>query len=622
MAQAETKKVDWANLRKAVAYARRLWPLIRPQWPQLILVILGMALFAGGYAARIFVLGKFLNVMNRHNRDAVTDEVALALLQEVAPLAGILFVGAVGMAVGTYLKQYYQGYLRSSTIMNLQRHIVDRVLKQPMSFFNTERKGALMSRMTTNARSAGQLVQIMLDVVLAQPLIMIGVVSVLLYFSPMLTLMTFVVFPIVLGPVLLFAGKIRSATRKKYKKLEASGNFFHQMLDGIRVVKGYRLEDSQREEFRRVSQDVFTRERKVARYKGSARFGVEFTYNTLLALGLFGVGFVMTADWFRDSGGLVLFVTYFAGLIFLYDPARKLGHSVNEIQESTAGLDRVFELMDREPEIQDKPGAIEAPHEFSKIEFDAVGFEYIENHPVLSDIHIAVRRGEMVALVGQSGHGKSTLMDLIPRFYDPTEGAIRVDGTDLRDFRQESWLRNIAIVNQDTFLFNNSVRDNIRAGRPDATEDEIIQAAKAAHIWAEIQEMPQGLDTKLGDRGVTISGGQRQRIAIARAFLRKSPILLLDEATSSLDTQSEREVQKALDELIEECTVFAVAHRLSTVRNADLILVLNEGRIIERGTHDQLMQLDGAYAAAYRLQHGSETEPGAEQPAHSESANA
>jgi ABC-type multidrug transport system fused ATPase/permease subunit len=204
--------------------------------------------------------------------------------------------------------------------------------------------------------------------------------------------------------------------------------------------------------------------------------------------------------------------------------------------------------------------------------------------------------------------GKSTLMDLIPRFYDPTRGAIKVDGVDLRDVRTESWLENIAIVSQETFLFNTTIRHNIMCGKPEAGEDEVIEAAKAAHIWHDIEKMPEGLDTKLGDRGVTVSGGQRQRIAIARAFLRKAPILLLDEATSSLDTESEREVQAALDQLIEGCTVFAVAHRLSTIRDADEIMVLNEGQIIERGTHDELIKLNRAYANAYRLQVGEETE--------------
>lgn len=606
------QKVDWANIRKAVRYGRRMWPLLKPNWPQFVLIVIGIVLFAGGNAMRIVVIKPFLGIVSPEDASGVTQQAAESIISQVTPLAGILFAGAICMAVGTFLKQYYQGYLKASTVINLQREIVPRLLKQPMAFFNTERKGALMARMTSNVRSAGQLVQIMLDVVLAHPLSMIGVIAVLLYTSPLLTLYTFVIFPVVLVPVLLFAGKIRKATRKKHKKVEASGNFFHQMLDGIRVVKSYRLEDAQREEFKRVSSEVFKQERKVARYKGTARFGVEITYNSLLAAALFGMGLVMTMQWFDQVGGLPMFVQFFAGLILLYDPARKLGHAVNEIQESTAGLDRVFELMDRKPEIRDKSGAKEAPSEFQAIDFEHVGFAYNTRQPVLRAIDFRVQRGQMIAFVGQSGAGKSTLMDLIPRFYDPTQGAIRVDGIDLRDFQHESWLRNIAIVSQETFLFNTTIRHNIQVGRPEASEDEIIEAAKAAHIWSEIATMPDGLDTRLGDRGVTVSGGQRQRIAIARAFLRRSPILLLDEATSSLDTHSEREVQNALDELIEGCTVFAVSHRMSTIRNADLILVMHEGQIIEQGNHEELIALNGSYAAAYRLQHGEAKQPAEE----------
>ncbi|MCA8947129.1 MAG: ABC transporter ATP-binding protein, partial [Planctomycetes bacterium] len=471
-------------------------------------------------------------------------------------------------------------------------------------------KGALMSRMTANTSAASGLVKIVIESVISQPVTIVAVLGVLLYTSAVLSLATFVVFPVVLIPVMLFAGKIRKATRKKYQKVEASGNFFIQMLDGIRVVKSYRLEPEQKAEFERVSEDVFRRDRKVARYKGTSRFSVEFTYNALMAGGLFLVGFLMSLPWMQGpNGGLGMFVQFFAGLVFLYDPARKLGHSLNDVQESTAALDRAFELLDRESEIQDSSGAVEAPREFKQIKFENVEFHYDEGRPVLRDISFDVKRGQMIAFVGQSGMGKSTLMDLIPRFYDPTGGSIRIDGTDLRDMKMESWLRNIAIVSQETFLFNTTIRQNIMTGKPDATEEEVIEAAKAAHVWHDIEKMPEGLETKIGDRGVTLSGGQRQRVAIARAFLRKAPLLLLDEATSSLDTGSEREVQKALDGLIQGCTVFAVAHRLSTIRRADQIIVLNEGRIIERGDHEQLMKLSGAYANAFRLQQGEESEP-------------
>ncbi|MBZ0135787.1 MAG: ABC transporter ATP-binding protein/permease [Planctomycetes bacterium] len=602
-------KFDWLNLRTALMYFRRLWPFLKPQWPQLSLALVGTVMYSGGYAMRLLAVRPFLKLMgDLQAKQAGIENLAVEALKDSLPYAGILFGGALLMSVGTYLRQYYMGYVQSYTVINLQRKMVDHVLTQPMAFFNTERKGALMSRMTSNTSAASKLVKIVIEGVLSHPVTMVAVLGVLLYTSPILSLATFVVFPVVLVPVMLFAGKIRHATRSKYKKTEAASNFFHQMLDGIRVVKSYRLEGEQREEFERVSEEVFRRARKVARYKGSSRFAVEFTYNTLMALGLLLVGFFVTTTWFSESGGMATFAQFFLGLVFLYDPARKLGHSINDVQESTAALDRAFELLDRKPEIVDRAGAKEAPAAFEEIEFRNVEFHYNQGQPVLRDVSFNVKRGKMVAFVGQSGMGKSTLMDLIPRFYDPTGGGIYVDGQDLRDLQNESWLRNIAIVSQDTFLFNTTIRRNILTGKPDATEAELIEAAKAAHIWHDIEKMPKGLDTPLGDRGVTLSGGQRQRVAIARAFLRKAPILLLDEATSSLDSGSEREVQKALDELIEGCTVFAVAHRLSTIRGADTILVLNEGRIIERGSHDDLMKLNGAYAGAYRLQQGEEAD--------------
>lgn len=619
------KKLDLMNVRKALGLFRRLWPFLRPQWKQCLMVVLGMALDAAGGAARLLVIGPFAAYAISMQKgaapapDTAADNAGAAAeatatlpkgMQEVMdhflPYAILLVFAALAMAFGTLLKQYFTGYVQSRTVINLQKSLLDRVLAQPMTFFNAQRKGALMSRMTANAGGAGQLVKLMFESVLSSPLSMIALLSVMLYTSPILTLVVFVIMPVVLLPVVLFAAKIRKATKKKYQRLEASGNFFHQMLEGIRVVKSYRLENAQREEFQRVSDEVFKRDRKVARYKGLSRFGIEITYNSVFALGLIMVGLMLTSKWFGEIGGLETFLPFFAGLVLLYDPARKMGHALNDVQESTSTLDAVFELYDRKPEIADQSGARPAPHDFSEIAFENVVFAYDPQRPVLRGIDFKVKRGQMVAFVGQSGMGKSTLMDLIPRFYDPLGGAIRVDGTDLREFSVESWLKNIAIVSQETFLFNTTIRQNIMAGKPDATEEEVIQAARAAHIWDDIQATPQGLDTPLGDRGVNLSGGQRQRLAIARAFLRRAPILLLDEATSSLDTNSEREVQKALDELIEGCTVFAVAHRLSTIRNADQILVLAHGRIIERGTHDELMTLGGAYATAVKLQQGAE----------------
>ena len=605
MNMAEEKKGDMISLGKAAGMLRRLWPFVRPQWPQFALVLLGICLDAAGNAARLWVIARF--VQSEFVFGKVDDQAAVQAQQALGdflPLAGILMLGALAMATGSLLKQYFTGYVQARTIINLQRAVLGRVLSQPMTYFNAQRKGTLITRLTANTAGAGSLLRTFIEGVLAGPAVIVALGAVMFYTSPSLSLLTLVTIPAVLVPVIVYAAKIRKATRTKYRKLEASGNFFLQTLDGIRVVKGYRLEGAQREEFERVSDQVFLKERKVARYKGLSRFGIEITYNGVMAAALLGAGLVMATQWFEQMGGIGTFVAFFAGLLLLYDPARKLGHSLNDIQESTSALEAVFETHDREPEIADMHGAREAPHDFAQIAFEHVTFEYAPGRPVLRDVDFKVGRGQMVAFVGGSGMGKSTLMDLIPRFYDPVEGRICVDGTDLREFRLESWLRNIAIVSQETFLFNTTIRQNILCGKPDASEDELIQAARAAHIWEEIRQMPQGLDTPLGERGVNLSGGQRQRVAIARAFLRKAPILLLDEATSSLDSASEREVQLALDELIHGCTVFAIAHRLSTIRGADMILVFSHGRIVESGSHEELMQLNGQYAAAVRMQQG------------------
>ncbi|MCC6572660.1 MAG: ABC transporter ATP-binding protein [Planctomycetes bacterium] len=608
----KSNKLDWLNVRKAFGFLGRLWPFLKPQWPQLLICGVGMILLSAGSAMRVTAIRPFVELTKDVSK--LTDTDLESMFRAVAPMAFILGAGGLMMAVGTLLKQYFMGYAQANTRILLQKELVRRLLAQPMAYFNTERKGALMSRLTVNAGGASTLVKLAIDDLVHHPISIIFLLGVMVYTSPLLTLATLIVFPMVLGPVMLFAGKIRRATKKKFSGMEDQGNFFVQMFDGIRVIKAFRLNNAQTEEFSRVSREVFLRERRVARYKGLARAGIEASYNLILAGGFGLIAWMLTQQWFRDQGGFPMFMQFFVAVIFLYDPARRFGNSLNEIQDSTTALDKVFELYDKPPEPADPPTARDAPVDFKEIEFDHVGFEYVAGRPVLADVTCKVARGQMIAFVGQSGMGKSTLMDLIPRFYDPVAGAIRVDGIDLREVKRESWLSRISMVSQETFLFNTTIRHNIMTGRPDATEAEVIESAKAANIWDEIKALPQGLDTKLGDRGVNLSGGQRQRVAIARAFLKKAPILLLDEATSNLDTRSEREVQNALDHLVAGCTVFVVAHRLSTIRKADQILVFHQGHVVERGTHAELAALGGHYASALQLQQG-EPEPVAERVA-------
>ena len=300
------------------------------------------------------------------------------------------------------------------------------------------------------------------------------------------------------------------------------------------------------------------------------------------------------------SGNFVSFIT---ALILLYTPVKNLGNNLNAVQFSFFSIERIFEVLDSVPEIRDKENAVVMGREHANIEFKDVWFEYVENVPVLKNINLQIKQGETIALVGNSGGGKTTIVNLLPRFYDIKSGSISIDGIDIRDYTLESLRQNIAVVFQDNFLFSGTIRDNILLGNENATEEQINQAVKMAYLDEFIASLQEGLNTQIGERGILLSGGQKQRVAIARAFLKDAPIIILDEATSALDNKAEAIVQKAIDNLMQDKTVFVIAHRLSTVRNADKITVINEGRLVELGNHDELMSIEnGQYKALYDMQ--------------------
>jgi len=313
-----------------------------------------------------------------------------------------------------------------------------------------------------------------------------------------------------------------------------------------------------------------------------------------------GYGSYLIVNGTISSGNFVSFIT---ALILLYTPIKSIGKNYNAMQVSFLAIERLVEILDMEPTVTDKPNAIAMNGVKKDIHFNHVNFEYKEGIPVLKNINLNVKAGSTVALVGNSGGGKTTIVNLIPRFYDVNQGSITIDGTDIRDFSLESLRNNIAVVFQDNFLFSGSIRDNILLGKEDATDEEIATAVKMACLDEFISELKDGLDTSIGERGSLLSGGQRQRLAIARAFIKNAPIVILDEATSALDNKAEAVVQKAIDNLMQDRTVFVIAHRLSTVQNADNIVVINDGEIIETGTHDQLLDMEnGAYRALYNAQ--------------------
>jgi subfamily B ATP-binding cassette protein MsbA len=400
-------------------------------------------------------------------------------------------------------------------------------------------------------------------------------------------------------PVALIRKKIKSASNKN---MVIGGNIttnINETYSGNKVMAAYELQNRQEKYFREQTWDSF--KVNMSLYKRSGWMSpIMYLIASFGIATVLGVGTYLINSGEMTAGSFASFVT---SLLLLYKPVKTLGNTLTNIQNLFVALGRVFELFDLEPQIVDMPNAIEFKGLNNSIDFQDVNFEYVEDHPVLKNLNLFVNKNEALAIVGNSGGGKSTLVNLLPRFYDIKSGSIMIDGVDIRKFTLKSLRKNISMVFQDNFLYTGTIRENILMGNPDASDKELKEAIRSAHLEETIAELPDGLDTEIGERGMTLSGGQRQRIAIARAMLRNAPIVILDEATSALDNESEAIVQKAMDNLMKNRTVFIIAHRLSTIKNANRIAVINEGELVELGTHDELMNIqDGHYRALYEMQ--------------------
>jgi subfamily B ATP-binding cassette protein MsbA len=407
----------------------------------------------------------------------------------------------------------------------------------------------------------------------------------------------------VLGAAFLPLANIRKRIKSVMDKSVSAGSAvitaYNESFAGNKTIISYNLSELQKKKFKNILSNIFSLQIKMVQRTSwlSPMMHVIVSVGIGLAIG-YGSHLILTGA--ITSGNFVSFIT---ALIMLYTPIKNLGNNFNAVQMSFMAIERVFGILDSVPAIKDSPNAIQMPSTHKQIEFQNVSFQYIKNVPVLKNINLTVNQGEVIALVGNSGGGKSTLVSLLPRFYDVTGGKVCVDGTDIRDFTLASLRENIAVVFQDNFLFAGTIRENILIGNQNATPDQVENAVKMACLDDFVATLADGLDTQIGERGILLSGGQKQRVAIARAFLKNAPILILDEATSALDNKSEAVVQKAIENLMQDKTVFVIAHRLSTIRNASKIIVVNHGEIVESGTHEELLQLEnGAYKTLHDMQ--------------------
>jgi subfamily B ATP-binding cassette protein MsbA len=498
-----------------------------------------------------------------------------------------------------YLQTILMVGVEQRVIRDIRNELFTKLSELSLSFFHGRRTGQLISRVTNDVMLVRRALVATLANVFRETLLVAVFLALAVIVSWRLALITFVVLPPIVLVITRVGRRLRKRSARMQEKMADIASTLEETISGVRVVKAFGMEGYERRRFFRQTAEYFRRVIRLERLAALAGPLTEY-------LGVTGAVVVL---WYGGREVLVegtvtpdLFLMFLAAALSMLTPLRKLSRANNELQVGLAAAGRIFAILDTRPEITSRPGAAAVESFDDRIVYEGVGFRYSSGGEVLSSIDLEIAKGDVVAIVGPSGAGKSTLLDLLPRFYDPVGGRITIDGRDIRDVDLASLRRLMGIVTQETILFNDTVRNNIAYGMEGARDEEIVAAAKAANADRFIASMPQGYDTEIGERGVKLSGGERQRMAIARAILKNPPILIFDEATSSLDTESERLVQEAIERLLEGRTVLVIAHRLSTVRNADRIVVLDGGSITETGTHAELMELGGLYRHLHDMQ--------------------
>ncbi len=577
---------------------KHILDLIRKNWFKLFVAMACMMVVSWTTALLAFLIKNIL------------DDIFIArddLMLKLIPI--VVIVTSIIRGVAVLGKEYLMNHVGQSIIMSLRNDLYSRIQELSLGFFQKERTGVLMSRITNDVAVIKNMVSNVVTGSIEHVFSIIGLTVVVFYRDWKMAIIAFVVVPIAFFPIVKLGRKIRKVSTGTQESVADMSSFLHETFAGNRIVKAFGREHYETQRFLKKSYALFRYEMKKVKAQALSSPVMDIC-------GGLGIAFIV---WYGGHGVIKgtsttgTFFSFLTAVFLLYEPFKKLTKLNNAVQEGLAAVDRVFDIIEMRSDIVDpvNPEIIrEGNHD---ILFDNVCFNYGEA-TVLDGINITARPGDVIALVGMSGGGKSTLVNLIPRFYDVTAGRILIDGVDIRHISLSSLRKQIAIVSQDAILFNDTIRNNIFYGNHDASDDDIIEAAKAAYAYDFIQKLPKGFETTIGELGSRLSGGEKQRICIARALLKNAPVLLLDEATSALDAEAEKVVQKALENLMKGRTTFVIAHRLSTITFADRILVLSGGRIVEEGTHDELLDMQGDYHKLYSMQFASHDEerPGTE----------
>ena len=565
---------------------KRLIQYTKPYWWRIVIAALASMAVGGMDGAFAYYIAPLLKKIFQSQDMSVF---------KFLPLGIIVIFSLRGVC--RYLNDFFMRTATQLVVQDVRNQLYSRNMIMGLRFFSSQTTGTLMSRVLNDVTVMQEgmisiIVGIFRDGISATALL-----GVIFYRNWQLAIISILVIPLAVYPAQRIGKRLKGISRQSQEKMGDISSILQETFSGIKVIKAFSLEQRSIEKFRATNLGYYVNMRKAIKYSNLSSPMMEF----ITSLGIAAVVWFGGSQVMSGQMSAAEFFSFITAMALVYTPIKRLNSAYNDFQRCLGAAERVFEIIDQKPEIVDASNAQPLMRAEGNVDFHDVSFRF-DDAWVLRNITLSARRGDIIALVGPSGGGKTTLVSLIPRFYDVTEGAVQVDGQDVRSVRIDSLMSQVALVDQETTLFNDSLANNIRYGKPGASDPEVQEAAKAAFAHDFISDMPEGYETNIGDRGVRLSGGQRQRICIARALLKNAPILILDEATSALDTESEQMVQGALNNLMQNRTTFVIAHRLSTVLNADRILVVDKGEIVEQGSHEELVKINGLYQKLYSMQ--------------------